>query len=98
MNELAMQQETCYNTAMPEAKRHKEENIRHELQERTVGYIVGAFGIVAGLAWNEAVKALIEYAVPLEQNTLLLKFFYAIAVTVIVVLITAYLTRVTRNQ
>lgn len=70
------------------------EGIQRELQERTIGYVVGAFGIVAGLAWNDAIKAFIEYAVPLQQNTLILKFIYAIAVTVVVVLVTAYLTRV----
>lgn len=80
-----------------QAQKKKEAGVRRELQERTIGYIVGAFGLVAGLAWNDAIKALIEYAVPLQQSTLMLKFLYAIAVTIIVVLITAYLTRFIRQ-
>lgn len=80
------------------SEEHKEAGIQRELQERTIGYIVGAFGLVAGLAWNDAIKALIEYAVPLQQNTLRLKFIYALAITIIVVLITAYLTRIIRGK
>lgn len=76
----------------------EKDGIQRELQERTIGYIVGAFGIVAGLAWNDAIKAFIEYMVPLQQNTLILKFIYAAAVTVVVVLITAYLTRIIQRK
>ena len=28
-----------------------------EIRERVLGYMVGAFGLVAGLAWNEAIQA-----------------------------------------
>ncbi len=88
--------------SMAEEKQAEQEEksagLQRELQERTIGYIVGAFGLVAGLAWNDAIKALIEYAVPLQQNTLRLKFLYAAAITVIVVLITAYLTRLMRRN
>ena len=43
--------------------RLKEEGneIKKEIHEHTLGYIVAALGLVAGLAWNEAVKSLIEY-------------------------------------
>ena len=68
-------------------------NLKTEVRERAVGYIAAALGFVAGLAWNEAIKALIEYLFPLNQNTLLAKFGYAIAVTALVVAFTVYLTR-----
>jgi len=55
-----------------------------------VGYIIG---LVAGLAWNEAIKAAIEFAFPLSQNSLLAKFIYAVLVTAVVVLLSLYLTR-----
>jgi len=46
---------------------------------------------VAGLAWNEAIKALIEYLYPLDKNSLLAKFVYAALITIIVVVFTTYL-------
>jgi hypothetical protein len=48
--------------------------LREELKKQTLGYIVGALGLVAGLAWNEAIKAFIEFLFPLSQDTLLVKF------------------------
>ncbi len=67
--------------------------LQRELRERTVGYLTAALGLVAGLAWNEAVKALIETVVPEGKNSLLAKFIYAGGVTLIVVVITIYLVR-----
>ena len=58
--------------------------------KQTLGYIIAAFGLVAGLAWNDAIKALIEYLFPLSQNTLFAKFGYAVLVTVLAVLATTY--------
>ncbi|PIP45941.1 MAG: hypothetical protein COX15_01875 [Candidatus Colwellbacteria bacterium CG23_combo_of_CG06-09_8_20_14_all_42_19] len=57
------------------------------------GYIVGALGLVAGLAWNDAIKALIEYLFPLAKNTLLAKFIYAILMTFIIGIVASYLIR-----
>lgn len=68
----------------------KNEKLQNEFRERTYGYIAAALGLVAGLAWNEAIKALIEYIFPLSQNTLLAKFAYAILVTILVVFVTSY--------
>ncbi|OGM89423.1 hypothetical protein A3J77_01945 [Candidatus Wolfebacteria bacterium RBG_13_41_7] len=73
-------------------KRESEE-IKNEAKKKVVGYIVAAFGLVAGLAWNEAIKAFIEYIFPLSANTLLVKFIYAFLVTLAVVLISVYLVR-----
>lgn len=67
--------------------------LKKEFQKKVIGYILAAFGLVAGLAWNEAIKALIEYFFPLSQNGLLAKFFYAILITLFVVLAAAYLSK-----
>jgi hypothetical protein len=85
---------------MPDAPtifKHTGEELRVEVRERTISYIIAAFGFVAGLAWNEAVKALIEFLFPLSTNTLLAKFLYAIVVTIVVVLISVSLVRVGRS-
>lgn len=68
-------------------------HLRKEIGERTIGYLVAAFGLVAGLAWNEAVKALIEEFVPLESDAIWVKFAYAFIVTVVLVFVSVYLVR-----
>ncbi|MCE9643861.1 DUF5654 family protein [Candidatus Parcubacteria bacterium] len=67
--------------------------LKDELREKTLGYIITALGLVAGLAWNEAIKSFIEYVFPLGNNTLLLKFIYAIVVTVAIVIFATNLNR-----
>jgi len=67
--------------------------IKTEIKQRIVGYIVAAFSLVAGLAWNEAVKSLIEYIFPLSSSTLLLKFVYAVFITIVLVFVSIYLVK-----
>ena len=40
--------------------KEKSKEFQQEVREKTFGYIVASFGLVAGLAWNEAIKAMIE--------------------------------------
>lgn len=62
-----------------------------------VGYIVGAFGLVAGLAWNDAIKAFIEYYFPIQSGGALLpKLFYAVAITIVVVVLSTYLVKIAK--
>ncbi len=56
-----------------------------ELQNTTFKYIGAGFGLVASLAWNEAIKAFIDFTFPLEKNSLLAKFIYAAVMTLLVV-------------
>ncbi len=67
--------------------------IKREIQEKTFEYLLAAFGLVAALAWNDAIKSLIEYFFPLDKNTILIKFYYAILITFIVVLVSVYLKK-----
>ena len=85
---------------MISVKRIKEERkkIQKEVKEKTIGYIVAAFGLVVGLAWNEAIKALIEGFFPLAKNTILAKFIYAILFTVILVIVSIYLLRLMKKE
>lgn len=72
-------------------------SLRKEIRERTVGYVLAAFSFVAGLAWNEAVKSLIDLF-PHTINNVLMKFIYAVTVTVIIVIITVYLARLIEEK
>jgi hypothetical protein len=72
--------------------------LQNEIRQKSLTYVLASFGLVAGLAWNEAIKALIEYAFPLQKNTLLAKFGYAFLMTLVVVFISIYLTRFFKNK
>ena len=69
-------------------------DIKSEIKMRTMGYIGAGFGLVAGLAWNDAIRALIEYVFPFSQSTVLAKFFYALLITVAAVIILGYLEKI----
>lgn len=68
--------------------------LKREFNKKLVGYIVAAFGLVAGLAWNEAVKGLIEHVYPMDGNSIRAKFIYAILATLVLVIVTVYLTKI----
>jgi len=74
------------------------DKLQKEARKRAVTYIVAAFGFVAGLAWNDAIKALIEYWFPLDKGSVTAKFIYALLVTVILVVVTMYLVRLFKEK
>lgn len=69
-----------------------------DLQEKTFRYILAGFGFVAGLAWNDAIKALIDYIFPRPGYVLFSKFVYAFLITALAVLAGIYLMRVFKNK
>lgn len=70
--------------------------LEREIREKTLGYILTSFGLVAGLAWNEAIKGFIEKFFSDPGNGLKAKFLYAIIMTIFVVVISFYLSRLFR--
>ncbi|MDP3948584.1 MAG: DUF5654 family protein [bacterium] len=73
-------------------------DIKSEIKMRTMGYIGAGFGLVAGLAWNDAIKAFIEYVFPFSQSTVLAKFFYALLITIVAVIILGYLEKIINRK
>lgn len=71
---------------------------RERIREQTLGYVLGAFGLVAGLAWNEAVSSLIAYVFPLSKNSIWAKFAYAGLITLFIVLVSSFLTKMLRKK
>lgn len=67
--------------------------IKKELRSRTFGYISGALGLVAGLAWNEAITEMINKVFPVAKDTVAVKFLYAVLVTLAVVVLVRYLDK-----
>lgn len=68
--------------------------ISKQVREKTFGFIITAFSLVAGLAWNEAIQALINNFFKLNKNSILAKFIYAFVLTLILTLITIYLAKI----
>jgi ABC-type uncharacterized transport system fused permease/ATPase subunit len=66
--------------------------MKKEIIDKVTTLIVSAFGLVAALAWNDTIKLLFNrlFGAP---NSLWAMLFYAIAVTVIAVVITIQIGR-----
>ncbi len=74
------------------------ENLKKEVKEKTTGYIIAGLGLVVGLAWNDAIKDLIEYLFPLSTNTLWAKFFYAFVITLVLVVAAYYVSKLSGRE
>lgn len=72
--------------------------MKREVRNRTIKYIVAALGLVAGLAWNDAIKACIEFFFPQDQNSLRAKLAYALTITFIVAILSFYLARLEKKE
>ena len=68
--------------------------LEKEIREKTLGYIITSFGLVAGLAWNDAIKAFIERFFSDPGNGLKAKFLYAALLTIVMVAVSLYLSRI----
>ncbi|GEM_PF-275002 len=84
----------------PQLERFREEtrSLRTEVTAKIVGYIVAALGLVAGLAWNDAIKALIEAYFPQQENTVKAKFVYALLISLVVVTVSIYVSRLAKKE
>jgi len=66
--------------------------ITTQVRMQIITLLTGAIGLVAALAWNEAVKALFVKIFG-EANGLAAKFAYAVIVTIVVVWMTMRLAK-----
>jgi uncharacterized membrane protein YdbT with pleckstrin-like domain len=69
-----------------------------EAHERTMGYIAAALGLVAGLAWNDAISTLITQLFPLDRGNLIAKFVYAVIITAVVIFATTIIVRPKKEE
>lgn len=65
--------------------------------EKTITLILGGFGLVAALAWNEAIKSLFETFFE-KSNELIGKFIYAIIVTAVVVIVSIQFKKISEKK
>jgi hypothetical protein len=80
-----------------EKVKNEVEKVKREFKEKTLTLILGGFGVVAALAWNEAIKSLFETLLP-KSSALIGKFIYAIIVTGIVVFVSYLLQKVSEEK
>jgi hypothetical protein len=80
-----------------EKVKNEMEKVKREFKEKTLTLILGGFGLVAALAWNEAIKSLFETLLP-KSSALIGKFIYAIIVTGIVVFVSYLLNKVSEEK
>jgi len=92
-----MVNEDLFRSGMDGLKKESS-RLTREVKERTLTYFTAALGLVAGLAWNDAIRALIEHLFPLSKDTLLAKFIYAVLITLVVVVFTVYLVRILKRE
>ncbi len=76
----------------------KEATLRKEIRDRMIGYIVGALGLVAGLAWNDAIKGAIEHFYKVDGGGVAVKFVYALLVTLFIVAVSYYVMKFTNPK
>ncbi len=68
------------------------QSVRGEIVEKMSVLATGAFGLVAALAWNDAIQSLFTLLFG-QASGIVAKFVYAAFITAIVVLVTIRLSR-----
>ncbi len=82
-------------TKEEDPKEEKPPRLSVEILDKLTALMITGFGLVAALAWNDTIKLLFKEVFG-PQETLWAMFAYAIFVTILIVLITIYLSRLLR--
>lgn len=69
--------------------------LRIEILEKMTGLATAGFGLVAALAWNDAIKAIFDTYFPKNSSNISAQLIYAVVLTVLIVLVTVRLGKVT---
>ena len=75
---------------------HEVSKFTKAFRENFITLIVSALGLVAALSWNDAIKSAINTLFP-SNSDLIYKFYMAVAVTIIAVVITYFLSRIRKK-
>ncbi|HUT21842.1 MAG TPA: DUF5654 family protein [Candidatus Bipolaricaulota bacterium] len=82
---------------MQKEKENEKKSIKLEVLEKLSALIIAGFGLVAALAWNDAIKALFNKFFPAPSGNLVAGLIYAVAITAIVVIVTIQFGRMIRR-
>ena len=75
----------------------KKNSLKSEFLKTMTNLATAGFGFVAALAWNNAIQGLIEHFIE-PGSGLRSKIYYAIIVTILAVLVTYYLGKLTQKE
>ena len=70
--------------------------MQKEVIEKVAALITAAFGLIAALAWNEAIQEIFRLVFG-DQSGIWAMLFYAVVVTIIAVVVTIWIGRVTEK-
>ncbi|MFA4960139.1 MAG: DUF5654 family protein [Candidatus Pacearchaeota archaeon] len=71
--------------------------MKKEVIEKLAALITAAFGLVAALAWNDAIQKIFRTIFG-EQSSILAMIFYAFVVTVIAVMATIWIGKIAQGK
>jgi hypothetical protein len=71
--------------------------MQKEVIEKIAALITAAFGLVAALAWNEAIQEIFRLVFG-EQSGVWAMIFYAVVVTIVAVVVTIWIGRVAEKH
>ena len=61
--------------------------------------VISAFSLVAALAWNTAITKILDQYLSLQPNSTIISWvIYAVIVTLIAVVVTVYMTRISQKK
>lgn len=86
------------NKKIPNKFKEETQRIESEAKKQLLTYLVSAFSFIAGLAWNEAIKSIIEVMFPGGMESIYAKIIYAMCITLFVVVATIFLTRLLKEK
>ncbi len=66
--------------------------MKKKVIERLVTLITAAFGLIAALAWNEAIQSIFKGFFK-EREGIIAKIIYALIITIIVVIVTIWISK-----
>ncbi|MEK7084937.1 MAG: DUF5654 family protein [Patescibacteria group bacterium] len=72
--------------------------ITSAVRERTVTLVLAGFGLVAALAWNDAIQALFKEIFGEAPSSVVAKFGYALIITAIVTIVSLRLGKVAEKK
>lgn len=72
----------------------EKKNLKIEVLEKVSSLATAGFGLVAALAWNDAIKAIFTEFFPSPGDNIIALVGYALVITILVVIVTIQLGRV----
>lgn len=81
---------------MPKKEQKPLKELKGKFRGTMATLIISAFGFVAALSWNDAIKSAIDTLLP-QEKTLIVKFMSAVLITALVVIITFLIGKTLKN-